>query len=168
MKDIGRQKEFEEYVNKYSEQLYWKIRSIVINHTDSDDILQNVWIKVWNNLENYRGESQFSTWLYRIAINESITFLKKEKQRLKMNDEEFNERSLSQLQADTFFDGDEATILLEKALLTLPKMQRIVFKMRYFDDMKYSEIAQILNLTEGALKASYHHAVKKIELYLNS
>lgn len=158
---------FESLVKNYSEPLYWKIRGIVLNHNDTDDILQNLWIKVWNSIESFRGDAQLSTWLYRIAINEAITFLNKEKSRQKISDDEFNEQMLSNLEADEYFDGNEATIILEKALLTLPVKQRLVFEMRYFQEIKYSEMAKLLETSEGALKASYHHAVKKIESFLN-
>ena len=154
---------FEKLVSKTSEVLYWKIRSMVFTHEDSNDILQNVWIKAWTNLETYRGEAKLSSWLFRIAINESINYLNREKNQLKMNEFEFNDYLISQLEADTYFDGDEAALKLEKAILTLPEKQKLVFQMKYFQEMKYSEISEILETSEGALKASYHHAVKKIE-----
>lgn len=159
-------KSFERLVQQTSELLYWKIRSIVYTHDDTNDILQNVWIKVWSNLNSYRGEAKLSSWLYRIAINESITFLNKEKEHRKMNEGEFNDFLISQLESDSYFDGDEASLTLEKAILTLPEKQKLVFQMKYFQEMKYSEIAEILDTSEGALKASYHHAVKKIEEFI--
>lgn len=157
---------FEELVGAYSQQLYWQIRKIVISHHDANDILQNVFIKTWTNLNSFRGDSKLSTWLYRIAVNESISFINKEKIRLNLSidDDSF---LASQLESDPFFDGDEATLKLQKAILTLPEKQRIVFNMKYFDEMKYSEMSEILDTSEGALKASYHHATKKIEEYLS-
>ena len=154
---------FETLVSKTSEVLYWKIRSMVFTHEDSNDVLQNVWIKAWSNLASYRGDAKLSSWLFRIAINESINLLNKEKNQLNMDDSEFNDYMISQLQSDSYFDGDEATIKLEKAVLSLPEKQKLVFQMKYFQEMKYSEMSEILETSEGALKASYHHAVKKIE-----
>lgn len=157
---------FSSIVKNYSERLYWQIRKIVLSHDDANDVLQNSFIKVWSNIESFRGESKLATWLYKIATNESITFLNK--QRLQNNipiddDENF---LLSKLESDSYFDGDEAQLKLQKAILTLPEKQRIVFNMKYFDDLKYEEISDILGTSVGALKASYHHAIKKIEDFL--
>lgn len=157
---------FEQLVKEYSQQLYWQIRKIVISHHDADDILQNVFIKTWTNLGSFRGDSKLSTWLYRIAVNESLGFISKEKAKLNLSIDDGDSFLASQLESDPFFDGDEATLKLHKAILTLPEKQRIVFNMKYFDEMKYSEMSEILETTEGALKASYHHATKKIEEYL--
>lgn len=157
---------FEELVSQYSQQLYWQIRKMVITHSDANDVLQNVFIKVWTSLEAFRSESKLSTWLYRIAVNESITFINREKARRNISLDDDDSFLGEQLESDPFFDGDEATLKLQKALLTLPEKQRLVFNMKYFDDMKYSEISEILDTSEGALKASYHHATKKIEAFL--
>lgn len=169
LKNIDTRKHsFSQLVRLSSEPLYWKIRSIVYTHEDSNDILQNVWMKVWTNLDSYRGEAKLSSWLFRIAINESLTFLTREKKQLKMDESEFNDYMINQLESDSYFDGDEASLKLEKAILNLPERQKLVFQMKYFQDMKYSEISEILETSEGALKASYHHAVKKIEEYLEN
>lgn len=161
------EKAFRELVDQYGQQLYWQIRKIIISHHDTNDVLQNVFIKVWQSLDAFRGESKLSTWLYRIATNESISFLNRE--RAKHNTSLDNEDTflISQLESDSYFDGNEADLKLQKAILTLPEKQRIVFNMKYFDEMKYSEISEILETSEGALKASYHHAVKKIEEILS-
>ncbi len=154
---------FHELVITYQERLYWHIRKIILDHDDSDDILQNVFIKVWNNIESFREESVLSTWIYKIATNESLTFLSQQKKRkgffVKSEDEYLKEK----FYADDFFDGDEIHKQLMEAVLSLPEKQRIVFNMKYFDEMKYEEISDILETSVGALKASYHHAVKKIE-----
>lgn len=157
---------FEEVVNQYSQQLYWQIRKMVITHSDADDVLQNVFIKVWTNLDAFRAESKLSTWLYRIAVNESITFINREKTKRNLSIDDDDSFLGDQLESDPYFDGDEAALKLQKAILTLPEKQRLVFNMKYFDDLKYSEISEILNTSEGALKASFHHASKKIEEYL--
>ncbi|MDU1903939.1 MAG: sigma-70 family RNA polymerase sigma factor [Dysgonomonas sp.] len=159
---------FSVLVKTYSEQLYWQIRKIVLSHEDANDVLQNTFIKIWTNIDNFRGDSKLVTWLYKIAINESITFLNKQRQQqnIPLDDEE--NFLASKLESDSFFDGDEAQLLLQKAILTLPEKQRIVFNMKYFDEMKYEEMSKVLDTSVGALKASYHHAVKKIEEFLSS
>lgn len=148
-------------VKQYSEQLYWKIRHIVLTHEDADDILQNTFIKAWTNLDEFQGRSKLSTWLYRIAINESLDFLRRQKSQKAVSADETISVA-NQLIADDFFDGDETQALLQEAISRLPDVQRVVFTLRYFDEMKYSEISQQLGTSEGALKASYHLAVKKI------
>lgn len=158
---------FRELVDQYSRLLYWQIRKIVISHHDTDDILQNVFIKVWQNLNHFRNEAKLSTWLYRIAVNESITFLNRERAKHNVSIDDADVFLIAQLESDPYFDGNTADIELQKAVLKLPEKQRIVFNMKYFDEMKYSEISEILETSEGALKASYHHAVKKIEEYLS-
>lgn len=158
---------FSVLVKKYSEQLYWQIRKIVIAHDDANDVLQNTFIKIWTNIDNFRGDSKLLTWLYKIAINESITFINKQRQQqnIALDDEE--NFLASKLEGDSYFDGDEAQLLLQKAILTLPEKQRIVFNMKYFDEMKYEDMSAVLDTSVGALKASYHHAVKKIEDFLS-
>jgi RNA polymerase sigma factor (sigma-70 family) len=152
-------------VEKYKERLYWHIRKIVINHDDTDDVLQNAFIKIWNGLENFREESGLFTWLYRIATNESITFLNKKRSRFFIPMINVERELSNSLESDGWFNGDELQLKLQKALLGLPEKQRIVFNLRYFEEMPYQEMSKILDTSEGALKASYHHAVKKIEDY---
>jgi RNA polymerase sigma-70 factor (ECF subfamily) len=159
---------FHELVKKYQERLYWHIRKIVINHDDTDDVLQNTFIKVWRNIDSFREESSLFTWLYRIATNESITFLnsKKQKNMLSLND--VTDYLMENLTTDPYFEGDRMQMELQKAILQLPEKQRIVFNLKYFEEMKYDDMAKVLNTSVGALKASYHHAVKKVEEYLKN
>ncbi len=158
---------FQHLVEKYQERLYWHIRKIVLDHNDADDVLQNTFIKVWKNLDKFREESGLYTWLYRIATNESLTFLnsKKRKSLVPLND--VSEFLLDNLEADPYFEGNEIQKKLQKAIITLPEKQRLVFNMKYFDEMKYQDMSEILETSVGALKASYHHAVRKIEDYLS-
>lgn len=157
---------FSMLVREYQKRLYWHIRKILIDHDDTNDVLQNVFIKVWKNLDGFKGESQLYTWLYRIATNESITFLNQKKRRAGVPLDEASGFLGASLQGDSLFKGDEIQAKLQKAILTLPDKQRIVFNMKYFDNMKYEEMSVILETSVGALKASYHHAVKKIERFL--
>ena len=151
---------FEQMVDIYSEQLYWQIRRLVFVHEDADDILQNVFLKAWKNIDTFRNDSKLSTWLYRIALNESVDFISKKKNE---NSLQAVEESLAQkLMADDYFDGDEIQATLQEAIASLPDKQRIVFTMKYFEEMKYSDMSNILGTTTGALKASYHIAVNKI------
>jgi RNA polymerase sigma-70 factor (ECF subfamily) len=153
-------------LRKYQKRLYWHIRKILIDHDDTDDVLQNVFIKVWKNLESFKEESQLFTWLYRIATNESITFLNAKKKRAGVPLEEVSHFLADTLQNDIYFNGDEIQAKLQRAILCLPDKQRIVFNMKYFEEMKYEEMSKVLDTSVGALKASYHHAVKKVEEYL--
>jgi RNA polymerase sigma factor (sigma-70 family) len=150
-------------VIKYQERLYWHIRKIVISHDDSDDVIQNTFLKVWSGLDGFREDSQLFTWLYRIATNEALTFLKKKKSKLFLPLVDVEQQLMSSLESGPYLDGNEIQIKLQKAILTLPDKQRLVFNMKYFDELKYEEISEILGTSVGALKASYHHAVKKIE-----
>ncbi len=150
-------------VRQYQKRLYWHIRKILIDHDDTDDVLQNVFIKVWRSLEGFKGESQIYTWLYRIATNESINFLNQKKKRAGIPFDEVSHFLSNSLESDSYYKGDEIQTKLQKAILTLPDKQRIVFNMKYFDEMKYEQMSEILGTSVGALKASYHHAVKKIE-----
>ncbi|MCD8080964.1 MAG: RNA polymerase sigma factor [Bacteroides sp.] len=159
-------KGFEKIVAQYSEQLYWQIRRLVLSHEDANDILQNTFIKAWLNIDYFRAEAKLSTWLYRIAMNESITFLNKQKATQTVAIDDPDADILRRLESDEYFSGDRAQLLLQKALLTLPEKQRIVFNLKYYQEMKYEEISEILGTSVGALKASYHHAVKKIEKVL--
>ena len=158
---------FAKLVADYSERLYWQIRKMVLSHDDANDILQDVFIKAWTNINNFRGDAKLSTWLYRIAINESITFINKMRAQNNISMDDDDSFLLNQLEGDEYFDGDEAQKLLQKAILTLPEKQRLVFQMKYFEEMKYEEMSDILGTSVGALKASYHHAVKKIENFLS-
>jgi len=155
-------------VNKYKEKLYWHIRRLVINHEDADDLLQNTFVKIWQGLEKFRGESSMYTWFYRIATNECISFLKKKKNRLILPLVNVSRELERSLETDPWFDGNELQRKFQKAILTLPEKQRIVFNMRYFEEMSYEEMSKVLKTSEGALKASFHHAVKKIEKYLKN
>lgn len=162
-----RQRAFELIVKHYSEPLYWKIRHIVLSHDDANDVLQNTFMKAWRNIETFQNKSKLLTWLCSIAINESLDYIRKSKANINVGIED--NASVSQsLMADEYFDGDEVQALLLEAVASLPDVQRTVFTLRYFDDMKYSEISQMLNTSEGALKASYHIAVKKISSYFHS
>ncbi len=153
-------------VKKYQERLYWHIRKIVIDHDDTDDILQNTFLKVWKGLDGFREDAGLFTWLYRIATNESLTFLNKKKKKFLLPLTDIEYQLSNNLESDVYFSGDEIQLKLQKALLTLPEKQRLVFNMKYFDEMKYEEMSEILDTSVGALKASYHHAVKKIEKYI--
>ncbi|MDP2338108.1 MAG: sigma-70 family RNA polymerase sigma factor [Bacteroidota bacterium] len=163
-RESTRDEAFNLLLNKYQQKIYWHIRRLVIDHDDTDDLVQDVFIKVWKGLANFRSDSQLFTWLYRIATNESITFLNRKKSRNSVSLDESAGYELAETLADSpYFDGDKAQMKLQKALLTLPEKQRLVFNMKYFDDLKYEEISAILGTSVGALKASFHIAVKKIE-----
>ncbi|MBC7743488.1 MAG: sigma-70 family RNA polymerase sigma factor [Flavobacterium sp.] len=161
-----RNEAFNLLLKKYQQKIYWHIRRLVINHDDADDLIQEVFIKVWKNLAEFRNDSQLYTWLYRIATNESITFLNRKKLKNNVSLDEVGYDLAESLADSTYFDGDKAQMKLQKALLTLPEKQRLVFNMKYFDDLKYEEISAILGTSVGGLKASYHLAVKKVEHYL--
>ncbi len=158
---------FNEVVRLYSQPLYWQIRRMVTNHDDANDLLQNTFLKAWNSIDNFRGEAKLSTWLHKIAINESITFLQRERRRLNLSLDDEASHLASTIEADTDIDGNRAAINLRKAIATLPEKQRLVFNMRYFDEMKYDDMSQILGTSVGALKTSYHLAVKKIEKFFD-
>jgi RNA polymerase sigma-70 factor (ECF subfamily) len=154
-------------MEKYQQPLYWQIRRLVYNHEDANDVLQNCFIKVFRSIHAFEGKSKLYTWLYRIATNEAITFLSKRKQKFSTFTH-FGEDGLAdRLRADAYFDGDEAQIKLQEAVARLPEKQRIVFNLRYFDEMSYADMAEVLETSEGALKASFHHAVRKIEGYVS-
>ncbi len=158
---------FHYLVKKYQERIYWHVRKMVIVHEDADDLTQEIFIKVYNNLDKFHGNSQLFTWIYRIATNECLSFLKKKRTRFFLPIHDVEHDLSEKLEAECDLRGNEIEIKLQKALLTLPEKQRLVFNMKYFDELKYDEISKILNTSTGALKASYHHAVKKIEQYLN-
>ena len=157
----GRQKVFPTIVDQYSQALYWKIRSIVLTHDDADDVLQNTFLKAWKNLPTFQGKAKLSTWLYRIAINEALDFLRHQKTAT-LSSADADLTVANRLMADDYFDGDKSQALLQEAIATLPDVQRTVFTLRYYDEMKYSEMSEILGTSEGSLKASYHIAVQKI------
>ncbi|GAB4277754.1 MAG: RNA polymerase sigma factor [Marinilabiliales bacterium] len=158
---------FKLIVEKYQKRLYWHIRRLVIDHEDSNDVLQNTLLKAWKGLKDFRQESNLFTWLYRIATNESLTFINKRKTHFSSSIDDENNMLEEQLKSDIYFNGDEAQIKLQKAISSLPEKQRVVFNLKYFDEMKYEDMSQILDTSVGALKASFHHAVKKIEDFLN-
>jgi len=157
---------FRELISLYKERLYWHIRNIVKSHNDADDVLQNTFIKIFKSINNFKGESKLYSWMYRIATNEAITHINKNAKRLKISNEEVQQLAINNLKADTYFEGDAIQLKLQKAIATLPEKQQLVFNMKYFQDLKYKEISEILETSEGALKASYHIAVKKIERFL--
>ncbi|MEM8999260.1 MAG: RNA polymerase sigma factor [Bacteroidota bacterium] len=159
---------FEVLVNTYKERLYWHIRRIVLNHDDADDILQNTFIKVYKNIDGFKGDSKLYSWMYRIATNESLTFLKQQSKKRGISNEELRQDLVENLQSDVYFEGDDIQLKLQEALATLPEKQKLVFNMKYFQEMKYEEISEILETSVGGLKASYHLAVKKIETYLKA
>lgn len=150
-------------VRKYQERLYWHIRKMVITHEDTDDLLQDTFVKAWKGLGKFRGESQIYTWLYRIATNESLSFLNEKRKKFFLPLVDVEKALSANLESDAYFNGDELQLRLQKAILTLPDKQRLVFNLRYFDEMKYEDMAEVLGTSVGALKASYHHAAKKIE-----
>jgi RNA polymerase sigma-70 factor, ECF subfamily len=156
---------FSVIVRTYQERLYWHIRKMVLSHDDANDVLQNTFMKAWNGLDGFRGDSQVSTWLYRIATNETLTFLTNKRMRSQNSIDDVDEVLLQNLKADTYFNGTEIQMKLQKAILTLPEKQRLVFNMKYFDDITYEQMEGILGTSVGALKASYHYAVKKIEKF---
>ncbi|MBD5346577.1 MAG: sigma-70 family RNA polymerase sigma factor [Bacteroides sp.] len=156
---------FGEVIDKYSQPLYWQIRRMVNSHEDANDLLQNTFLKAWNSLDAFRGDARLSTWLHKIAINESLTFLERERKRLNLSIDDEEARIIHAIEADTDIDGDHLRQELRKAIASLPEKQRLVFNMRYYDDMPYEKMSEILGTSSGALKASYHHAVKKIEQY---
>lgn len=160
-----KRKAFSEIVSQYSEPLYWKVRHIVGRHEDADDVLQNVFLKAWTRLDNFRGEANIYTWIYRISVNESLDFLRKRRELLS-SDALANVANTQY--ADDYFDGDETQKLLQQAIDSLPEAQKVTFCMRYFDDMPYSEISSVLGTSEGGLKANYHLAVKKIKEFFNN
>ena len=159
-------KAFRELMSLYKERLYWHIRKIVISHDDTDDVLQNTFVKVFRSIANFKAESKLYSWMYRIATNEAITFINKRAKKNNIDISEMQHQLVDNLHADVYFDGNEVQLKLQKAVASLPQKQQLVFNMKYFDDMKYREISDVLETSVGALKASYHHAVKKIETIL--
>ena len=166
--DSGMQKRaFEQVVSYYSEKLYYQIRKMVVSHDDANDLLQNTFMKAWMNIGYFRGEARLSTWLYKIAFNESMTFLNKQHAQNNISIDEADTFLIEKLEGDEYFDGDALQLKLQKAIVSLPDKQRAVFNLRYYDEMPYEQMSEITGTSVGALKASYHHAVKKIEEFLN-
>lgn len=159
---------FAELVSLYKERLYWQIRNILKNHDDTDDVLQNTFIKIYKNISKFNGDSQLYSWMYRIATNEAITYFNQKAKKLKLSSEELQEQIIDELESDVYFEGDHIQLQLQEAIFSLPERQQQVFNMKYFQELKYREIAEILGTSEGALKASYHIAVKKIEEYIKT
>ena len=165
-----REQAFETLVKEFQEQLYWQIRRMVLDHDDTDDILQNVFLKAWKGLDNFRGDASLSTWLYRIANNETINFLQRRKNTtISLSTTDYDQEQIRiQLESDPYFDGEETEIQLQQAVQSLPPKQRQVFNMKYFQEMKYEDISEVLGTSIGALKASYHHAVQKITTFFEN
>src|ERR1700688_4897458 len=163
---VTKEKAFTTIIKKYQEKLYWHVRRMVVEHEDANDVLQNIFIRVWNGLENFREDSQLYTWLYRIATNECLTFLEQQKKKSAISLSDVESGLSNKLRADKDFDANKLEWKLQLAIQQLPEKQRIVFNLRYYDEMPYEEMSKALETSEGALKASYHHAVKKIEDYI--
>ncbi|WBX75285.1 RNA polymerase sigma factor [Tenacibaculum ovolyticum] len=157
---------FKQLLSLYKERLYWHIRKIVVSHDDADDVLQNTFIKIFKNIDRFKNNSKLYSWMYRIATNEAITFINKRAKERNVDITEYQQQLISTLDSDHWFTGDEIQLILQKAIATLPQKQQLVFNMKYFDEMKYSQISEILETSIGALKASYHIAVKKIEQFI--
>lgn len=157
---------FRKLLQLYQKPLYNHIRNIVLDHDDADDVLQNTFIKVFQNLKNFKGESKLFSWMYRIATNEALTFLQQKAKKQGISNEELQQKAINNLESDVYFDGGEIQLKLQKAIATLPEKQQLVFRMKYFEELKYEEISEIVETSVGALKASYHLAVKKIEEFL--
>ena len=163
-----KERAFTTIIKKYQEKLYWHVRRMVVDHDDANDVLQNVFIRVWNGLENFREDSQLYTWLYRIATNECLTFLEQQKKRMALSLSDVESGLSNKIKADKHYDYQKLEWKLQVAIQQLPEKQRLVFNLRYYDEMPYEEMSRVLDTSEGALKASYHHAVKKIEDYLKN
>jgi RNA polymerase sigma-70 factor, ECF subfamily len=159
---------FRKLLHLYQKPLYNHIRNLVLNHDDTDDVLQNTFIKVFSNLKNFKGDSKLYSWMYRIATNEALTFMQQRAKKQGISNEELQQKTINKLETDVFFDGDEIQLKLHKAIASLPDKQQLVFKMKYFEELKYEEISEILTTSVGALKASYHIATKKIEDFLKT
>lgn len=162
----GRERAFTQLVDRYKERLYWHIRSIVLNHDDADDVLQNTFIKVYRNIDGFKGDSSIYTWMYRIATNESLSHLKKTARNRNIALHQVKEDLINQLESDVYFNGGAIEIALQRAISTLPEKQQLVFNMKYFGNQTYEELSEILELSIGGLKSNYHHAVKKISAFL--
>lgn len=160
-------KAFECILDKYHKKVYWLVRRIVISHDDADDVTQNTFVKIWTQLDSYRGDAKLYTWIYRIASNEALLLLRQRRPHLSVEDEDGN-YLIKELAGDSYFDGNALELKLQEAILSLPHKQRLVFNMKYYENLKYEEMSMVLETSVGALKASYHHAVKKIEQFIQS
>jgi len=165
---LTKEKAYTVIIKRYQEKLYWHLRRMVVDHEDANDVLQNVFIRVWNGLQNFREDSQLYTWLYRVATNECLTFLEQQKKKKALSIDEAESGLENKIKADQNFDANRLEWKLQLAIQQLPEKQRIVFQLRYYDEMPYEEMSRVLETSEGALKASYHHAVKKIEDYIKN
>lgn len=163
-----REKAFTALIKKYQEKLYWHLRRLVVDHEDANDVLQNVFIKVWNGLDSFREDSQLYTWLYRIATNEALSFLEQKKKRSTVSLTDMEEGLSNRIKSESNFDANKLEWRLQLAIQQLPEKQRVVFNLRYYEEMPYQEMSRILDTSEGALKASYHHAARKIEEFLKN
>ncbi|PKA83919.1 RNA polymerase sigma-70 factor (ECF subfamily) [Ulvibacter sp. MAR_2010_11] len=157
---------FRELVSLYKERLYWHVRKILLDHDDTDDVLQNTFIKIFRNIDKFKGDSKLYTWMYRIATNEALTFLSKKAKRAGTSSEEVMNHAISNLESDVYFEGSEIQLQLQKAIATLPPRQQLIFNMKYFDDITYEDLSEVLDTSVGGLKSSYHIAVQKIKAYL--
>jgi len=163
-----REAAFRTLISQYKERLYWHIRGVVLNHDDADDVLQNTFIKVFRNIEKFKGDSKLYTWMYRIATNESINFIKKRAKHQSISSEELRDRIVNSLESDAYFEGTQIQLSLQRAIAKLPQKQQLVFNMKYFEEHTYEELSEILETSVGALKSSYHIAVKKISNHLRT
>lgn len=162
----SKERAFELIIKKYQERLYWHIRRMVVSHDDANDVLQNMFIKVWRSLENFREESQLFTWLYRIATNETLSFIAKEKKKQAISIDQDDQTYINKLKSDSHFDANKLEWKLQMAIQSLPEKQKLVFTLRYYDEMPYEEMSRVLDTSTGALKANYHHAAKKVEEFI--
>ena len=167
-KGIKTDESFQALISEHKVRLYWHIRTLVKIHEDADDVMHNTLIKVYKNIKSFKGESKLFSWMYRIATNESITFLNKKAKKMKLSDQELNDYLIDSLESDVYFEGDKIKLQLQKAIETLPEQQKIVFNMRYFEEIPYEEMSEILDSSVGALKSNYHHARKKVEKFLKT
>lgn len=169
LKDPGtREDSYRLLVSTYSKRLYWHIRKIVLDHDDADDVLQNTFIKVFRNMDGFRGDSKLYSWMYRIATNEAVNLLKQRAGKLRVDLNDYQQQLVDNLEADVYFDGDAIQLQLQKAIVSLPEKQQLVFRLKYYENMKYEDMSEILDTSVGSLKASYHHARKKIESYMQN
>ncbi len=159
---------YQQLLSDYQRPLYSHIRNIVLNHDDADDVLQNTFVKVFQHLKKFKGDSKLFSWMYRIATNEALTFITQKAKKQGLTSKALQSKIVDNLKADSFFDGNEIQLKLQKAINLLPEKQQLVFKMRYFEEIKYEDMSEILGTSVGALKASYHHAVKKIENFMTA
>ncbi|MCW5519729.1 RNA polymerase sigma factor [Aureitalea sp. L0-47] len=166
--DKDKERAFRDLMSQYKERLYWHIRKMVLNHDDTDDVLQNTFIKVYRNIHSFKGDSRLYTWMYRIATNEAITFMNKRAKRNNITIEEVKERAIESLESDVYFEGGAIELNLQRAIASLPEKQQLVFNMKYFEEHTYEELSEILETSVGGLKSNYHIAVKKITAYLKN